>query len=59
MKLGISSYTYTWAIGMPGILPAYPMNYTGLIEKVCELDVGRQLRRRASRGYADSYCMDT
>ena len=40
MKLGISSYTYTWAIGMPGIMPAYSMNYKGLIEKALELEVG-------------------
>ena len=40
MKLGISSYTYTWAIGMPGIMPACSMNYTGLMEKARELDVG-------------------
>ena len=40
MKLGISSYTYTWAIGMPGIMPACSMNYKGLIEKARELDVG-------------------
>ena len=39
MKLGISSYTYTWAIGLPGQLPAAPMNYYGLIEKAHELDV--------------------
>jgi len=39
MKLGISSYTYTWAIGMPGIMPAYSMNYIGLVEKARELDV--------------------
>ena len=40
MKLGISSYTYTWAIGLPGQLPADPMNYEGLIEKALELEVG-------------------
>ena len=39
MKPGISSYTYTWAIGIPGQLPAAPMNYYGLIEKAHELDV--------------------
>jgi len=39
MKLGISSYTYTWAIGLPGQLPAAPMNYYGLIEKARGLDV--------------------
>ncbi len=39
MKLGISSYTYTWAIGLPGQLPAVPMNFYGLIEKAREIDV--------------------
>ena len=39
MKLGISSYTYTWAIGLPGQLPAIPMNFYGLIEKAREIDV--------------------
>jgi sugar phosphate isomerase/epimerase len=40
MKLGISSYTYSWAIGLPGQLPADPMNYDRLIEKAVELEVG-------------------
>ena len=40
MKLGISSYTYTWAIGLPGQMPAVPMSYKGLIEKALELGVG-------------------
>jgi len=40
MKLGISSYTYTWAIGLPGQLPADPMNYDRLLEKALELEVG-------------------
>ena len=40
MKLGISSYTYTWTIGVPGQLPADQMNYEGLIEKALELEVG-------------------
>ena len=39
MKLGISSYTYTWAIGMPGIIPDQSMNYQGLIERARDLDV--------------------
>lgn len=39
MKLGISSYTYTWAIGMPGLMPDGPLQYTGLIEKSRQLDV--------------------
>jgi len=40
MKLGISSYTYTWAIGVPGIIPACSMNSTGLLEKARQLEVG-------------------
>jgi len=40
MKLGISSYTYTWGIGLPGHKPAEPMNHEGLIEKALELEVG-------------------
>ncbi len=40
MKLGISSYTYTWAIGMPGIMPGQPLNYKGLLRKADDLDVG-------------------
>jgi sugar phosphate isomerase/epimerase len=40
MKLGISSYTYTWAIGLPGQMPADPMNYEGLMEKALEFEVG-------------------
>jgi sugar phosphate isomerase/epimerase len=40
MKLGISSYTYTWAIGFPGSMPAVPMDFMGLLKKAVELDVG-------------------
>lgn len=39
MKLGISSYTYTWAIGIPGIMPEHSIDYQGLIEKARDLDV--------------------
>jgi len=33
MKLGISSYTYTWAIGIPGSIPDDPLSICGLLEK--------------------------
>jgi len=33
MKLGISSYTYTWAVGVPGALPPEPLTAYGLIDK--------------------------
>jgi 3-oxoisoapionate decarboxylase len=33
MKLGISSYTYTWAIGIPGSIPGDPLSICGLLEK--------------------------
>ena len=39
MKPGISSYTYTWAIGFPGKQPKHPMNIYQLIEKADELGV--------------------
>ena len=40
MKLGIGSYTYTWAVGVPGGEPAEPMSAIGLVEKAAELGVG-------------------
>jgi 3-oxoisoapionate decarboxylase len=33
MKLGISSYTYTWAVGVPGLMPENPLSVCGLLEK--------------------------
>ena len=33
MRLGISSYTFTWAIGVPGSLPEKPMQVYELIDK--------------------------
>jgi sugar phosphate isomerase/epimerase len=33
MKLGISSYTYTWAVGIPGSIPDDPLSICGLLEK--------------------------
>ena len=39
MKLGIGSYTYTWAVGVPGSEPAEPMMAVGLVERAAELGV--------------------
>jgi len=39
MQSGISSYTYTWAIGIPGKEPEKPMTIFQLIEKATELGV--------------------
>ena len=33
MQPGISSYTYTWAVGVPGSLPEKPLSAFGLIDK--------------------------
>jgi sugar phosphate isomerase/epimerase len=38
--LGISTYTYTWAIGVRGSVPAVPLHLTGILDKARELDVG-------------------
>lgn len=40
MILGISSFTYPWAVGIPGHMPASPMTETGLIRKASELSAG-------------------
>jgi sugar phosphate isomerase/epimerase len=40
MKLGIGSYTFPWAIGLPGALPAKPLRALDLMEKAQELGVG-------------------
>ena len=40
MKLGISSYTYPWAIGLPGAPPNQPLTPLQLMEKAQELGVG-------------------
>ena len=39
MKLGLSSYTYTWAIGVPGHPPERPLDGVGLLDKAVALDV--------------------
>jgi len=33
MRLGLSSYTYTWSVGVPGSLPEEPMGVCELLEK--------------------------
>jgi 3-oxoisoapionate decarboxylase len=33
MRLGVSSYTYTWAVGVPGSIPAKPFSANDLVDK--------------------------
>lgn len=40
MKLGISSWTYTWSIGVAGFPPARPFNVMDLLDRAAMLDVG-------------------
>ena len=40
MQLGISSYTLTWAIGVPGFPPERPLDAVGLLRKAVALGVG-------------------
>jgi len=40
MRLGIGSYTYAWAVGIPGYLPRRPMTALDLLEKAVRLGVG-------------------
>jgi len=39
MKLGISSYTYTWSVGVPGSEPREPWDEMKLLQKAVELEV--------------------
>jgi sugar phosphate isomerase/epimerase len=39
MRLGISSYTYSWAIGVPGHVPPRPMQATDLLKRADQLGV--------------------
>lgn len=39
MKLGISSYTYTWAVGVKDHLPRQPLTWRDLLNKAAELGV--------------------
>jgi sugar phosphate isomerase/epimerase len=40
VKVGISSYSYTWAIGVPGYPPERPLDAVGLLRKAVALGVG-------------------
>jgi sugar phosphate isomerase/epimerase len=40
MRLGLSSYTFTWAVGVPGSLPPEPLSPEGLVDKAAALGVG-------------------
>jgi sugar phosphate isomerase/epimerase len=40
MKLGISSYTFTWAVGVKDHLPENPLTWRGLLDLAQELGVG-------------------
>jgi len=39
MRLGISTYTYTWAVGVPGYPPDRPLQAIGLLEKAASLGI--------------------
>jgi len=40
MKTGISSYTYTWAAGVPGAMPAEPMSPFNLVDRAAYFQLG-------------------
>lgn len=40
MRIGLSSYTYTWAVGVPGFPPRDPMSPAGLLARASLLGVG-------------------
>jgi 3-oxoisoapionate decarboxylase len=40
MQLGISSYTYTWAVGIPGSMPAKPLSAYDLVDKAFKFGLG-------------------
>jgi 3-oxoisoapionate decarboxylase len=39
MRLGLSSYTYTWAVGVPGHLPARPLTAPQLLDRAARQNV--------------------
>jgi sugar phosphate isomerase/epimerase len=39
MKLGISSYSFTWAVGVPGQLPPQPLSGTDLLNRAKSLGI--------------------
>jgi 3-oxoisoapionate decarboxylase len=40
MKLGISSYTYTWAVGVPGSMPQKPLTAYDLVNRAATAGLG-------------------
>lgn len=40
MKSGISSYTYTWAAGVPGAMPAEPLSPFNLVDRAASFELG-------------------
>ena len=40
MRLGVSSYTYTWAVGVPGCPPKQALDAPGLLHKAAALGIG-------------------
>lgn len=40
MKLGLSSYTYTWAVGVPGSMPLKPLSPNDLVDKAVASGLG-------------------
>jgi sugar phosphate isomerase/epimerase len=40
MQLGISSFSYTWAVGLPEFPPARPMRLLDLLDEAARLDIG-------------------
>lgn len=39
MEIGISSYTYTWAVGVPGFRPANPLRHLDLLKRAAAMGV--------------------
>lgn len=40
MRVGLSSYTYTWAVGVPGSPPPRPLGYRELVDRAVAAGVG-------------------
>ncbi|KKK83819.1 hypothetical protein LCGC14_2789570 [marine sediment metagenome] len=40
MQLGIGSFTYCWAVGVPGKIPSGPMTADGLVDRAHDLGLG-------------------
>ena len=52
MRAGLSSYTYTWAVGVPGYSPHRPLTLVQLLERAASLSVSVVQSRQppAARG---------